>query len=381
MKKVCCLFVLLLSFFSCTQDKTKVAEPEVCYFAASDASLDSIRNNLKRKQRYIEEYYSSLYKSGAFNGCVLVAEEGKIVYMGAFGYSDIKRKTKLEVETPFQLASVSKVITSVAVMQLYERGLLNLDDKVSKFIPEFPYNDILIEHLLSHRSGLPRYEAFNQKQWNWNQPMTNEDMIALYARYKPNVFFKAGKNHDYSNANFGVLAAIVSRISKKSFQQYCKENIFEPAGMKHSFVLDINNPPSKDSIALGHAKAYRFPLEPQQDYLNGVVGDKGIYATVVDLYKFDFAMSKEKLLKAETQQLIYSRTIKSRKAKFDDYGLGHRLKDWHMNGQFIPYHSGWWRGFKSLFIRDIFDKKTIIVLSNQEISPQAQLIWGTLDLI
>jgi hypothetical protein len=92
-------------------------------------------------------------------------------------------------------------------------------------------------------------------------------------------------------------------------------------------------------------------------------------------------MAKGKILKPETQQLAFERTIKKHSQKYDDYGLGHRLKDWRMNGEFIPYHSGWWRGFKTLFIRDIYSNKTIILLSNNEISPQAQLIWNVLEMI
>lgn len=357
------------------------SEQETCFFVPPDASLDSIRNSLKLKQAYFEDYFKSLHKSGVFKGNILIAEKGRIIYMGAFGYTHDKTKKPLSLETSFQLASVSKIFTAIAVLQLYEKQKIELDEKVAKYIPEFPYKDITVRHLLSHRSGLPRYEAFDQNQWNWTVPMSNNDMIKLYAKYKPGLFFKPGKKHDYSNANFGLLATIVERVSKKTFHEYLKENIFEPSGMQQAFAFDIFKHDNSEGIALGHARSYRFPLEPQQDYLNGVVGDKGIYASVLDLYKFDIALSKGKILKPETQQLAFERTIKKRNSKYDDYGLGHRLKDWRMNGEYIPYHSGWWRGFKTLYIRDIHNDKTVIMLSNHEISPQAQLIWNVLEMI
>jgi CubicO group peptidase (beta-lactamase class C family) len=381
MKQFLCIFFLLFSFFSCQQQKTIATEQEECFFVSRDASLDSVRNSLKAKQSYLSDYYKGLNRSGVFKGNVLVAEKGQIVYMESFGYVNDKTKKPLTLETSFQLASVTKIFTAVAILQLHEKGLLNLDDKVKDFIPELPYDNITIRHLLSHRSGLPRYEAFDQKQWDWTQPMTNNDMIALYAKHKPNLFFKPGKSYDYSNAGFALLASVVERITAMSFHKYLYENIFVPSGMKQAFVFDIFNPPATDSIAFGHARAYRFPLEPQQDYLNGVVGDKGVYASVLDLYKFDLAMTKNKLLKPETQELAFERTIKKRNVKYDDYGFGHRLKDWNMNGDFIPYHSGWWRGFKTLYIRDIYRDKTVIVLSNHEISPQAQLSWNVLEMI
>lgn len=381
MKKFLILLPFVFSFLSCNQQKKIPEQQEACFFVPPDASLDSIRNSLKLKKQYLDNYFKSLHKSGAFKGNVLIAEKGKIIYIGAFGNAHNQTKDKLSLETSFQLASVSKIITAVAVLQLYEKQKISLDEKVTTYISEFPYEDITVRHLLSHRSGLPRYEAFNREQWDWTIPMSNDDMIKLYARYKPRLFFKPGKKYDYSNANYGILAAIVARVSEKKFHEYVKENIFEPSGMKQAFVLDIFNYEKIEGIAYGHARGYRYPLEPQQDYLNGVVGDKGIYASVLDLYKFDVAMTKGKILKPKTQQLAFERTIKKRNLKYDDYGLGHRLKDWRMNGEFIPYHSGWWRGFKTLFIRDIYNDKTIILLSNDEISLQAQLIWNLLEMI
>jgi CubicO group peptidase (beta-lactamase class C family) len=376
----CLIFFLLLFFYRCNQKNHVQTNEEQCFVAPPDAALDSIRNNIRAKQLYFEDYFYSLHRSGVFNGNILIAEKGKIIYMDSFGNANNRKKNKLEIEMTFQLASVSKIFTAVAILQLYEKGLLDLNDDVQKFIPEFPYENITVKHLLSHRSGLSRYEAFDQKQWDRTQPMTNENMIALFAKHKPNMYFKPGKRHDYSNTNFACLASIVERITKKSFKDYMHENIFMPSGMKKTYVFDVYNPPHPDSIALGHSRSYRLPLEPQQDYLNGVVGDKGVYSTVIDLYKFDVALYNNKLLQPETLLLAFERNNKNRRTPFDDYGFGHRLKDWRMNGQFIPFHSGWWRGFKTLFIRDIYEQKTIIMLSNQEISPQAQLIWNTLSL-
>jgi hypothetical protein len=98
------------------------------------------------------------------------------------------------------------------------------------------------------------------------------------------------------------------------------------------------------------------------------------------MFKFDQQLYGNKLLKPETLQLAFQKTIKSKHSKFEDYGFGHRLKDWRMEGNFIPYHSGWWRGFKTLFIRDIYSEKTIVIFSNREISPQSQLVWNLLNI-
>lgn len=376
----CCLGIILF-LFSCfyKNDTITHIHEEQCYYVPPDKMLDSVRNSLKLKQQYLDEYFSALHHSGVFNGNVLIAEKGKIVYIGSFGKIGNNAGANPDIERPFQLASVSKIFTAVAILQLYEKKLLGLDDEVQKYLPQFPYQHITIRHLLAHRSGLPRYEAFNQQQWDWTQPMTNADMLSLFIKYKPPLQFKPGRLHDYCNTNFAMLALVIEAVSQKKFKDYMKENIFVPAGMEHAFVFDIFNPPSADSIALGHARGYRLPLEPQHDYLNGVNGDKGIYASVIDLFKFDVALYNGTLLKPETLHMAFQPTIRSRRNITEDYGLGHRLKDWRQNGQFIPYHSGWWRGFKTLFIRDIYQHKTIIMLCNQDISPQATLIWNTLN--
>lgn len=360
--------------------KQKASTEEPCYFIPPDKTIDSIRANLKIKRQYFEEYFASLHQSGVFNGNVIIAEKGKIIFMGSFGKINYLRQNNLHMQVPFQLASVSKIFTAIAILQLVEKGLIQLDDKVKKYIPLFPYENITVYHLLSHRSGLPRYDAFTPAQWNPAQPMTNKDMANLFAQYRPPLYFKPGKRHDYSNTNYAFLALIIEHVSNQPFNNYMKEQIFNPAGMHHAFVLDVFAPPHPDSIALGHQRGRSLPTEPQHDYLNGVVGDKGIYASAIDLFKFDIALYQGTLLQPQTLQLAYQRTCYHQRLPYEDYGLGHRLKDWRMNGQFIPYHSGWWRGFKTLFIRDIFTQKTIIMLCNQDISPPAQLIWNLLSI-
>lgn len=367
-------------FSGCSSSPKPLITPnEECYFVPHDNYFDSIQNNFLKKQNYFQDFFLALEKSTRFQGAVLLAENDQIIYMNAFGKKNKYKPDLNTVETSFQLASVTKIFTSVAILQLWEKEKLDLDDYVIKWIPELPYDNITIRHLLSHRSGIPRYEAFNRKQWNWDIPMRNEDMIKLYAQYKPRLFFKPGRNHDYSNANFAILAVVIERVSGKTYHEYLQTQIFEPANMLQAFVFDIDRPPVQDKIALGHAQGYRHPLEPQYDYLNGVVGDKGIYASVLDLFKFDIALRYEKLLHHHTLQHAFHRTIKKKRTPYDDYGLGHRLKDLNKNNQFIPYHSGWWRGFKSLFIRDVYQHKTIIMLSNREISPQGSIFWESLE--
>jgi CubicO group peptidase (beta-lactamase class C family) len=113
-----------------------------------------------RKSYQLDTFFRNLHKKHGFNGTVLIAQYGKVLYKGAFGYADLARKDTLTEATSFQLASVSKQFTAVAVMKLKEMGKLRYDDDVKKYLPDFPYEGVTVRQLLCHRSGLPNYMYF-----------------------------------------------------------------------------------------------------------------------------------------------------------------------------------------------------------------------------
>jgi len=151
-------FSISLLLFSChyNQKNPINAEEEQCYFSQPDESLVALRNNIKAKEEYLKDYFTSLNRSGVFNGNILVAENGRILYSGSFGFANKQKRTELNLNSRFQLASVTKIFTAVAILQLIEQSKLQLDDEVKTIIPEFPYDGITIRQLLCHRSGLPR---------------------------------------------------------------------------------------------------------------------------------------------------------------------------------------------------------------------------------
>ncbi|MCB0479806.1 MAG: beta-lactamase family protein [Flavobacteriales bacterium] len=319
---------------------------------------------LEPKVNLINELVESKIKSGTFNGVVLVAEYGNVLYIKANGYANFKTKEILNEHSVFQLASVSKMFTAAAVVILKEKGLLNYDDLVIKYLPLFPYEDITIRQLLQHRSGLPRYMVTSDLFWPRDTPMSNEDLYYLMAEQCPPRYFSADRKFNYQNSNYAYLAYLVEVVSKQPFERFVKQNIFEPLGMWNSFVYSINGETDIPGMVAGHIYRRPQPLNPATNYINGVVGDKGIYSNVHDLLKFDQALYTETLISQNSIAEAFTPGKRNPYTKRDDYGFGWRISTF--NKDRLVYHYGWWNGFKSAFFRFLDKRRTVIVLTNRD---------------
>ena len=276
--------------------------------------------------------------------------------------SDFRKKDSIKINTSFQLASITKPITAVAVLMLFEKGLLSLDDKVKKFFPGFPYEDITVRLLLSHRSGLPEYMYFEENYWpSRHKTMHNDDVLAVMIEHKPPIYYIPDYRYNYCNTNYALLASIIEKVSGMSYSLFMQKRIFEPLEMNNSAVYDRTNSSEIKNGATGYSKRGR---RAENSYLNGVVGDKGIYTSIEDMFKFDQALYNGILLNDSTQQLAYQPAHKDLRI-WDNYGFGWRIDASEPNKR-VVYHSGWWKGFRTYYIRKIDEQKTIIVLTNTE---------------
>lgn len=310
---------------------------------------------------YFDDYFTQRQRSAGFNGAVLIARGGK-VFSNAYGYREIRSRDKepLTTNTPFQLASVSKPITAVAVLQLVEQGYCRLDDEVACLLPDFPYQGITVHMLLSHTSGLPNYLYMTDERWpDGEQPMTQKDAYCIMLDAEVPAYYRPGRRFDYSNTNYFLLALLVEELTGQTFPDYVEANIFRPAGMAHSFVLDCYGYQTIPGVAIG-SDAYRRNLG--EYYLNSVYGDKSLFSTVEDLYRFDQALRKGYLLNTDMQSLAYQPHSRWNNLG-RSYGYGWRIIREDQSSM-VVFHTGWWQGFKTYFIRDLKQDLTIIVLSN-----------------
>lgn len=310
-----------------------------------------------RKTYRIDTLFQSMHRRG-FNGAVLMAQHGHILYQKAFGYADFGKKTPLTTRTAFQLASVSKQFTAMAVMMLKQRGKLSYEDSVQRFYPAFPYAGITVRQLLTHRSGLPNYTYFcDQYVTDRRAHLTNQEVIRLLTLHKPAPYYLPGTHFDYSNTGYCLLAAIVEKVAGVPFGDFLGANIFKPLGMSRTLVYDQAGPVIPDRAA-GYSAGRR---KYDDTYLNGVVGDKGVYSTVEDLFRWELSLYTEKLVRKEVLEEAFTPAHQEPREK--NYGFGWRIHT-PPGGQPLVFHGGWWQGFNAYVMHGRQDHSTIILLSN-----------------
>jgi CubicO group peptidase (beta-lactamase class C family) len=308
----------------------------------------------------VDSIFKHLHKKKGFNGTVLVTKYDQIVYKGAFGYADFKTKDTLTTQTVFQLASVSKQFTAMAIMMLKERGKLNYDDSLQVYIPDFPYRGITVRQLLTHRSGLPNYTYFSDELWpDRRVDLSNDDVLSMMAVHKPNIYYQPDRTFSYSNTGYALLASVVEKASGQPFAEFMREHIFEPLKMHNTYTFQHELVSQTDRVASGHIGGRRKRLP---DYQDTVLGDKGMYSTVEDLYKWDQALYTQRLVSRQTLEEAFTPSDKLNKKK-ESYGYGWRIKQVE-SGDTVIYHGGLWHGFNTYILRNPKDHSSIIVLSN-----------------
>ena len=344
----------------------------------TDSVFVNLNNEIiEKKALQADKVFSDLNKEG-LNGVVLYAEQGQVVYEKAFGWRDLSKREKdsLRIDDAFQLSSNSKVFTAEAIMLLKNEGKLKYDDDVKKYIPELPYEGITIRMLLHHRSGLPRYDALADKYWPDRKiPFSNEEMIKMLADKHPDPYGVPDGGYFYNNINYALLASVVERVSGKHFEDFMRERIFKPLGMEHSYIYSMRNDSKVSQYmpveAHGHDLLKKGPLKTQNDYLNGVMGDKIMFSTVEDLWKFNQALDKNVLLPDSIQAEAFKPGSPEWKNN-ENYGFGWRMDKQHPN---MYFHFGWWKGYRSAVIRDMNRNRFLAVLCNTTYNFPPEPLW------
>lgn len=360
LNKILC-FLLGLFYIGCIDNELKQNNN------IANNSQDSIKKILTRinsesKIKRLDSLFNYYHNIGGFNGNVLIAQSGIIFYKKSFGFANFKTKDSLNDNSQFNLASISKQFTATAIMILKERGLLDYNDTIQKFLPNFPYHGITIKLLLCHRSGLPNYiyycdEIIKDKE----TPITNDSVILILTKDAPPRYYPPNKKFNYSNTGYAVLASIVENVSGVSFEEFITREIFEPLKMFNSVVYNK----SKNTIICNKAMGYLYKeKEAENNFLNGVIGDKGIYSTTNDLFKWDIGLYSDKIIKRTTLNEAFEPANSDMKFP-RNYGFGWRLQ-YLTDGRKMIYHRGWWQGFQNVLIRLESDSTTIVLLRNRK---------------
>lgn len=312
----------------------------------------------KRIAHRLDSFYAVQARMG-FNGSVLIGYKGQILYEKYIGYANRSQGIALSPENAVQLASVSKTFTAAAILYLYQNKYLDIDKPVSEYLKNFPYPDVTVRMLLCHRSGLANYWAWLPRFYKSTEPIYNDQVIELMAKHKPAMEFKANSRFKYCNTNYLLLASIIEEVTEMSFSTFLSTYIFKPLGMNNSFVFDpAKGLPNKATIS------YSGGYSPHpNDYRDGVYGDKGIYSTVEDMYRWDQSFYQNTFLNNETIEMAYGPCSFERPG-VKNYGLGWRMLC-YPDGYKIIFHNGFWHGNNTCFYRFVKDNFTIIVLGNK----------------
>src|ERR1700739_383609 len=195
--------ICLLPTVSCTDEGKGMNMPVTISLPKKEITKPQMRFELKEKQRLLDSIFSREHELGYFNGSVAISYHDTLLFQKSFGIENIGTKKDLCNESAFQLASVSKMFTAVAILKLVEQNKLSVKDPLVKYFPDFPYEGTTVEHLLMHKSGLPNYLYFYyQFAKNDTVPFTNERVLELMQKHKPLPYFKPGRQFMYSNTNY-----------------------------------------------------------------------------------------------------------------------------------------------------------------------------------
>ncbi len=309
----------------------------------------------------LDAFVQKLADADLFSGAVLVAKDGKTLYQKAVGIANKDFNAPNKIDTKFNLGSMNKMFTAVAIAQLVERGKLSFDDSLSKFLPDFPDKEsaekIKIKQILTHTAGLGGYFSQKFQEASRDRFRTVDDMMKLAKEEK--ILFEPGSRWQYSNTGFLVLGAVIEKVSGQSYYDFVRENIYKPAGMTNSDCYELDR--VNTNLAVGYEKEYTDKgIEFRNNIFMHVLRggpQGGGYSTVEDLLKFDVALRSGKLVgKDYVKQLLSAKPD----LKSPDYGFGFQID----NTNQIAGHSGGFPGINSNLDMYLNNGFTAAVMSN-----------------
>ncbi len=351
----CICAISACSYTTIDQSKIPIADT-IAYTSPKPGTID--QQQYAKYYRAVKSFYDTFLLQRGFNGAILVAKQGNIIFEAYNGYSNIVKKDSIDEHSAFHLASVSKTFTAMATLKLAEMGKLNLDDDLITYFPGFPYAGITVKMLLNHRSGLPNYIYFLQKLgWDVSKVSVNKDVLDYLIKFKPAPVHLPGTRFNYCNTNFALLALVIEKVSGKTYPEFMEHYFFKPLKMNDTYVFTMND-------TARAMPSYDWRWRPEVfNFLDGEYGDKNIYSTPRDLLKWDQALYSNQMFNKQTLEDAFT-PYSNEKPGIKNYGLGWRMNV-YPDGKKIIFHTGWWHGNNTIFIHLLQDSATIIVLGNK----------------
>jgi CubicO group peptidase (beta-lactamase class C family) len=326
-------------------------------------SLLAINANVfaQDKAKKIDDLMSLYHSHGQFNGSILVAEKGNVIYKKGFGLANMEWNIANQPDTIFRLGSITKQFTSMLIMQLVEQGKIKLDGKLSEYLPDYRKDTgdkVTIHHLLTHTSGIPSYTGLPRFFQDVSRnPYKVDEFVKKYC--SGDLEFEPGSKFSYNNSGYFLLGAIIERITGKSYEQALKEKILDPLGMKDTGY--DNADPLIRRRAAGYQRSPKGIVNAPFLDMSIPYAAGSLYSTVEDLYVWDQALYTEKLLSARYKEIMLKPFLNGYA-----YGWGvtkQPLGETKETASAIA-HGGGINGFNTLIVRLVDDKHLIVLLNN-----------------
>ncbi len=316
--------------------------------------------SLKSLESRVDSLFNAEMEANGPGAAVLVSHKSEILIAKGYGLRDLATKAPITSTTNMRMASVSKQFTALAVLSLVEKGLLALDDPVKKYLPYSTFDDMTIEHLINHTSGIADYEEAFMSDWDTTQIAQNKDVLEWYAEGPPQLF-QPGERWEYSNGAYNLLATIVAKVSGEEFSQYARDNVFEKSGMSRTNYFNLADPIEIDERAYCYEKNNLGQWEQVDGhFLNGCLGEGAVYTNLMDFYNYDVALRNQNLLSDSMHDLIFKPSSMKINDRNQYYAMG-----WIVDDNYI-FHGGGWYGTSTFVLRAKNRPLTIAVFMNSD---------------
>jgi D-alanyl-D-alanine carboxypeptidase len=313
----------------------------------------------------LDGFFDRLAEKNKAMGSLIIAKDGNVLYTRTIGFSHIDgaEKKPLSAASRFRIGSITKMFTSVMILQLAEEGKLKLSDALDKFFPQIPNaGKITLAHILAHRSGIP-----NSRPASKTNAVTKDEMLALISKGTPD--FEPDTKHSYSNSGFFILGLIVEKVTAKSYEDALKERITSRIGLKDTYApagdIDVNK---NESLAYTHFDGVWKPVREMHSSI--LFGGGQIVSTPNDLAKFIYALFGLKL--------ISQATLDQMKTMRDGDGFG--MTTFTFAGKTFYGESGGGDNRGAWLAYEPEEKLTVAYATNAKIYPVNNIMNGVVDI-
>jgi CubicO group peptidase (beta-lactamase class C family) len=334
------------------------------------------------KASKIDELMQIYYDYGQFNGTVLVAEKGNIVFKKGYGLANMEWNISNKPDTKFRLGSITKQFTSMLILQLVEEKKIDLEGKLSDYLPYYRKDTgdkVTVHHLLTHTSGIPSYTGLpNFMEEISRDPYPVEEFIKTYC--SGDLEFEPGSKFVYNNSGYFLLGAIIEKVTGQAYEDVLKAKILDPLGMKntgydHHATIISNRAAGYEKRAGGYANAPY--LDMSLPYAAGA-----LYSSVEDLYLWDQALYTDKLLSTEMSTIMFKPHVSAGEAYYA-YGWMVGEKSFPKSKEKVKWiaHGGGINGFNTLIQRLVEDRHLVVILNNTGGAPLGAMSDGIINIL